>query len=191
MPPGTFDPYAPPQHLGDGVSAGPLDARIEGGYLVLNKLGHIPDVCLKCAAQQGIVRREQTFSYTPPWVFAILIVCNIGGLIAMVMTMKRAKLKLPLCSTCNARWKSARTAVILTVLLLVSPLLLLFLPIDASNVGALALSTFAIAFVVLFVVLTVYVRPRVLQARKIDETTIKLGGVDPKAALFVASSARS
>jgi len=186
MPERPFDPYAPPQHLADPAFAGRLDARIEGGYLVLNKNAEIPEVCLKCAAREGIVRRAQTFTYTPPWVFAILILCNLGGLIAMLMTMKRAKLKLPLCVGCNGRWRAAQIAVGLSVALLLSPLLVFFVAIDAPEAGSLMLLLFGLGFLVLIVVSTTYARPRLLRARSIDETTIKLAGVEPNAALLIA-----
>jgi hypothetical protein len=186
----TFDPYAPPQHLGEfplGDKLGDqLGARIEGGYLVFNKNAALPDICLKCGARDGIVRRTQTFTYTPPWVFALLVFCNIGGLFAMLVTMKKAKLNLPLCAMCNRRWRAARFAVGLSVALLVSPLIVFFAAIDSPNAGPLMLLLLGIGLLSFIVVTATFVRPRMLRARSIDDTTIRLSGVDPNAALAIA-----
>src|SRR5262249_9752221 len=101
--------------------------------------------------------------------------------------MKKAKLQLPLCATCNGRWKSARIAAGVSGLLLLTPLLVV--AIDAKDAGWLTVVLFAAAFVGLIVVMTVYVRPRLVQAKKIDDLTIPLGGVDPNAALYIARAA--
>jgi hypothetical protein len=167
---------------------GALEARVEGGYLAFNKNAELPDICVKCGARQGIVRRSQPFSYTLPWVFALLVFCNIGGLIAMLVTMKRVKVNLPLCTTCNARWRNAHRAVLAASLLLIAPLALFFLPVDSRDVGALVMWLMGLGVIVFIAVTAGFARSRLLRARSIDDTTIKLSGVDPGAAIAIAHS---
>jgi hypothetical protein len=185
----TFNPYAPPQYVGeDGTGGGRLDARIESGHLAFNIDGHIPDVCLKCGTRAGIVRRKHTFMYTPPWVILLVLLCTLGGVVAMLLTRKTAKLNLPLCAHCNGRWRAAQIGVGIALATMFAPFLLFFVADENPNVAPIMLGGFVLGLLGLIVMLATFARRRLLQVRKIDKVRITLRGVDPGAAMFIAGA---
>jgi hypothetical protein len=188
----ALNPYAPPLHTAEPVAGRLGRAHFDGKLLTFDKDGSLPDVCLKCGAMPPIVRRKQMFSYAPPWVLISFLVCTLGGIIAMAIYTKRATLQLPLCPSCNQRWRSAKTAIIVSLLALVAtPLLAFAEPVhNMPGGGTIILTVFVLTFIAFIAIAVAYARPRMLQAKKIDKIAITLGGVDPRAAEAVVASAR-
>jgi hypothetical protein len=185
----ALNPYAPPQHVDEPVGGGLLRASFDGKLLTFNKTAMLPNVCLKCGAMPSTVRRKQAFAYAPPWVFLSFLLCSLAGAVAVVMVTKRATVQVPLCSSCDQRWRAAKWATGLALVALVSPLLLAFLEASTPNIAAIVGGLFLLAIIGLLVVMFAYVRPRTLQPKKIDKVVITLAGVDAGAARMVVAGA--
>jgi hypothetical protein len=165
------NPYAPPGGY-PGQNHPHHSARLEGDVLVVAKDSYLPDVCLKCAARDGIVRRQAKFQWTPVWARLSIIFCTIGGLIVMLLTTKKGGLSVPLCQPCNARWGQAVTALIVSVVFLVAGLLT-FRFFDEPAIGGIV---FVVVLGGFIGVMLGFVRPRMLQVDKIDDQFIYLKG---------------
>ena len=107
------NPYAPPtpgiapnpygQHYGQGA---PFQAWPDGPDLAVQKDAPLPGVCMKCGSHDAPNRRNQQFVWTPPWVFIFFLISPIIGAIIAVIVQKKGRLLLPLCMSCNSRWKA-------------------------------------------------------------------------------------
>ena len=180
------NPYAPPtdESLQAGTKnpkRGRYTARFDGDKrdaLVLSGKGPLPAVCMKCGTHHEIVRRMAKFQWTPVWA-RFLVFCLIGAILMMVTT-KRATLEVPLCVRCNARWGTARNVGIAGVVALLGAFAVMRFGEDAlRTLGLVLLAVVIVAFVA---VSLLYVKPRMLQAKRIDDTAITLKGVAPSAA---------
>ena len=187
-----MNPYAPPGDPGavpePGEPAtkkkkrGAYHAHLDGDVLVVGRDTAFPSVCIKCGSHHGIERRVTKFQWTPIWARVSVVLCALGGLIAMAITTKRAELRLPLCPACNKRWSAARNALIGGVVALVLSIALLRLGDDPRSF----LPLIAVVIVAFIVVAIAYARPRMLQARKIDERFIELKNCHQGAAQEIA-----
>lgn len=173
------NPYAAPSaHGGPHVHGGGTgQVSVRGDVLVVAKESALPGVCFKCGTQENIVRRDAKFSWTPTWARLSVILCTIGGLIAILVTTKKARLALPLCAPCNARWSSAIAALIGGVVALVAGIFS-FRLFDEPAIGAVF---FFVCFGAFLGLMLGFVRPRILQVHKIDDHVIELKGVHPVA----------
>jgi hypothetical protein len=189
----ALNPYAPPQHVAEELPGKLRQATFDGKLLTFDKAGMLPDICLKCGAPEPVVRRKHAFSYTPPWVYLMFPLCWLGALVTMAIIAKRATLMLPLCPSCNTRWRSAKIALLVSGLALLSPLFVgVFAPVRQSDdAGAIILVVFLLTLTVFIAVALGYARPRTVQAKKIDDVSITLGGVHPRAAEVVVTAART
>jgi hypothetical protein len=179
-----MNPYAAPGDPSDpGHKRGDYHARLDGDVLIVGRDARLPSVCIKCASHQDIVHRPSKFQWTPPWA-RFLVFCGIGVLI-MLVTTKRAELAMPLCPACNARWSAARHALIGGSVILVLSLLALRLGDDP---GAM-LPLVGVVLVAFVIVALVYVKPRMLQVRKIDDQVVELKGCHTGAAREIAEGA--
>lgn len=177
------NPYAPPSDESSPAGkekpkGGRYTARLAaGGALVLSGNGQLPAVCMKCGTHDGIVRRMKTFRWTPVWV-RYLIFCAIGAIL-MFVTAKLATLEVPLCASCDRRWEVARKVSAGGVVAVVAAFLFLRYGEEEHTIGVVVLSVVAAAFLA---VSFLYVKPRMLQVKRIDDTSITLKGVAPSAA---------
>jgi hypothetical protein len=150
---------------------------MQGDVLVLQKHATaLPAVCMKCGTTHDIQRRKAKFQWTPMWARMMIVLCTIGGAIAMLVTTKKAQLDIPLCAPCNARWGQAVAAIIGGVVALVLAIV---------GIGQLHEAGAVVFFVVLaaFIgLMLAFVKPRMLQVQKIDDQNVELKGVHPEAA---------
>jgi hypothetical protein len=204
-----------PQAPGSTVETRP-PLPLQEESIELSRRAELPDVCMKCGTREGIVRRLRTFRYKPPWVLASLIFCCLLPIpvfapviiFATLMTTTKAKLNVPLCSTCTGRWLAARIAVVLSLVgvfclmatcaivvgnaFVRSHMHLSLIPGSSptrppsANMVELMLLLIGISFVAFIIVMATYVRDRTLRAEKIDDATIRIGGVHPNAALCIS-----
>jgi hypothetical protein len=74
-----------------------LDSDDRSGY-------DLPDLCMKCGAPAA-VRKQKTFSWFPPWVWILLLVCGLVpfAIVAMILT-KRRTISVPLCEQHKNHW---------------------------------------------------------------------------------------
>ncbi|WP_394828046.1 hypothetical protein [Pendulispora albinea] len=164
-------PYAAPQPPGSYT-------RREGDALVHTLGANLPAVCMKCGRPDGLVPRNHTFQYTPPWTVLFFVLCNLVGIIAMLIMRKQAKMVLPLCQPCNERWRKAMIALWAALGVMFVPFVLGLVLASASETAAgVLLSLAGIGFVALMVVSFALVRPALLRTKKIDATHIWILGV--------------
>lgn len=167
------NPYAPPvQRRGPLHGAAGIPLQREGDVLVVPFGATIPDVCLRCGAVDDLVKRRASFQWTPAWARVLLVLCALPGLVAFLVTTKRAALDVPLCAPCDARWTTARNAIVGAVVLLVGGVL---------GVKILEDATIALVGLVALVGAALFARTRMLGARRIDDTRILLERVAPAA----------
>jgi hypothetical protein len=184
-----MNPYAPPGDPADTAEPGTkkkkkrgdYHAHLDGDVLVVGRDTAFPSVCIKCGSHQEIERRTTKFQWTPMWA-RMSVLCAIVGLIAMLLTTKRAELQLPLCPRCNKRWTAARNALIAGVIALVGSIVALRLGDDPQSL----LPLIGVAIVAFIVVAIAFVKPRMLQVRKIDDQVVELKGCHPGAAQEIA-----
>ncbi|MDB4938280.1 MAG: hypothetical protein JWP87_5252 [Labilithrix sp.] len=183
-PPDPSNPYAAPAPATDDgprkkKKKGRYSARLDGDALVVANAKHaplFPEVCMKCGAHEGILRRKVQFRWRPVWA-RFLVFCIIG-LVILVVTTRRANLEIPLCASCNERWSAARNAGIAGIVVLVAALI----AVRSTGAGRAELGGL-FALVAAFVALAyVFIRPRVLPVKRIDDAEISLRGVHPRAA---------
>lgn len=161
-------------------------ARLAGSRtLALSGGGDLPLVCMKCGAHEGVARRPSSFSWSPLWVW-MLMFCAIG-LIARLLLSKTADVAVPLCAPCNARWTAARNVRIATLALLGGAFVFMIRPSDDPRV--LPLSIFAGAVTLYVVVALLFVRPRTLRAKRIDDEEVLLSAVHEEAAREIVAAA--
>lgn len=192
------------------VSAPPAPARPaaivreEGELLLVSHGVRLGDVCLKCAAREGIVRRFEVMRYRPFWPAVGLAgsLCVCGYLASLMLTAllpfdfwklviglvcfaifwrgwRHGALDLPLCQACNARWRGGERARLLAALAIV-PVLVVSAAFEGHSVRlAYGLLTLWIAGVVAVHMGTW--RNRTVGAKAIDDELIFLRGVHPDA----------
>jgi hypothetical protein len=180
-----------PGELPAVIPAQTFVATRSGSDLAVEKNAPLPDVCVKCAAREGITRKRRLFTYYPPWILATLFVPRAGVLVLLVLYIvlrKIGHLQVPLCGRCRRRWNGATAAWALSLVGLFALLAtgIGLLAREHWLGGALALAAglgapFAAHFGLL--------RPRTIRARKVDQRFITLRGIHPAAidAILLAS----
>jgi hypothetical protein len=153
----------------------------------------LPMCCVKCGARQPLVPRDVTFVWTPPWIWAFL---PLGVLIPVVLSAvltRRARLRLPLCESCNRRWSTGVLIGVATALGLVGGLVggIALMVNDLVPAGLALLCTGVLAP---FLIGPLVTRPRFLRAKRIDERGwITIAGMhaDARTALLEHETART
>lgn len=79
----------------------PFTLRVERDLATFPVDVTLPNICLKCGARDGIVRRRKRYTYTPVQTVALRAVVPVAGLGAK--RPEKAVLELPLCAACDAR----------------------------------------------------------------------------------------
>ncbi|MDB4942260.1 MAG: hypothetical protein JWP97_1794 [Labilithrix sp.] len=130
--PGVDDPGAEIEGAGTRrkrrKKRGGYYARIEKDLLVVSLDAELPGVCMKCGSHHELVRRHARFSWTPTWARLSVLLCALPGLVAIALTSHRAELAVPLCKTCDGRWRSARISLVVSVSVFVAVLVGIRLP---------------------------------------------------------------
>lgn len=185
------NPYAPPQAMGGAyapAAAGPFVAWMEGANLVVQKEAPLPDACMKCGASSIVERRNQRFVFTPPWVIVIFLVSPIIGAVVALIVQKKGRLHLPLCAEHARRWKQGILFMWLGVGWLIVAMILGAIALG-NELPEAGVPLFISSFVGI-IVAAVMNKDRFLRAKKIDEQTISLSGVDPNAAQAILAVAQ-
>lgn len=186
------NPYAPPDSEavpGDAETTGDgrYHAEQVGDDLAIDKAATFPKVCLKCGSRDVTSFQDHLFQYNPPYVFFLIILCTLPGLIAMMVLRKTAKMVVPLCSSCDERWRSAKSMAMVAVFVLIGCLVLPMLAIDDPTVKLVAF----VAGIGLFIgILLTKVNPAMLRARKIDDSRVTIIGIHPDAARRILERSR-
>jgi hypothetical protein len=177
------NPYAAPTAPAHAGGVRSYFATMQGEVLVLQKHATaLPAVCMKCGTTHDIQRRSAKFQWTPMWARMMVVLCTIGGAIAMLVTTKKAQLDIPLCAPCNAKWGQAIAATVVGIVALV---LSLFGIGQLHEVGAVV---FFVALAGFIGLMLGFVKPRMLQVHKIDDQNVELKGVHPEAARAIVGA---
>lgn len=179
-----MNPYAPPSDdapLEDKKRRKRKRARYTARFakeaLVVSRDAELPAVCMKCGAHDGIVRRNVKLQWTPAWA-RFLVFCVVGAILVLVTT-KRTTLDVPLCARCNARWSAARNAAIGSAIAFIASFVVFRFGDERRELGLALFFAALTGFVALSIA---YVRPRMLQVKRIDDAEITFKGVAPSAA---------
>jgi hypothetical protein len=182
------NPYAPPQSEGGPLQAVPPGyyvappPQVHGTLVTIGKMYAFPALCVKCAAPGPLVGRAQAFAWFPSWTYAFFLLGPLPVIIAQAIVTKRATLNLPVCPSCNSRWRTAR---LLRTLAIVGPvvgglgLAMIGAATDSLNlmwVGFLLIFPGILAVIPVDLLL---VRPRTLRPKFIDDHVVTLEGVAP------------
>jgi hypothetical protein len=142
-----------------------------------------PALCVKCAAREPLYGRMQAFAWFPAWAYLFLFLGLLPALIAQALMTKRATLNLPVCPSCNSRWRTARLVRTLTI---VGPVVGgLGLAMTGAATDSMVLLWFGLFLVfpgilAIIPVDLLLVRPRTLRAKFIDDHVVTLDGVAPQ-----------
>jgi len=108
------NPYAPPSvpaapALPPHAPAYPTSFRAEGPDAFIAIGAHLPDVCLKCNAEQGLLRRNLPLENHPFWLYGLI---GLGGLPYFLFRsgIARGWASLCLCGRCMGRYQNAHLA---------------------------------------------------------------------------------
>jgi hypothetical protein len=129
--------------------------REEGELLLVSPGARLADVCVKCGAREGIVRRLEVMRYRPLWpaVGLALSLCVCWYVASLILTAllpfdfwktlvglvcfaifwrgwRHAALSLPLCKACDARWRDVVRARFLVSIAILPVLVLSAIAID-------------------------------------------------------------
>jgi hypothetical protein len=153
---GPMHHYAQPQPL----------ARIEGDALVVPNGAALPPVCVKCGARHGLGHRSTRFKFVPTW-------ARFFGPLVQLIARKTSYFELPICNTCNSRWRKWNAFVWLSW---VPTVLLLGVTAGVSAVDTEGTATGAVGALALVVLPVVWIVAMVLRrgarvgVRRIDAT---------------------
>lgn len=196
-----YNPYAPPQP-GYGHMPMPMPMPYGGGMgiypsgdaLIVPKGAMLPQLCVKCARREGLMVRNESFSWAPPWLFVFFMFGAIGAIIGAVVyasTRKTGSLALPMCPACNTTWDKGRRNIILMAVGI--PILTIALSIVAG-----AVDEDLIGFPILLGMLGWLIAPlvyhfavhrkRSVWSKRVDDTSIHVVGFHPEAAHAACSS---
>ncbi len=193
-----FNPYAPPQQPSAPAAyshayGAPAAFQIAGPNLVAMSGAPLPDVCLKCGAQGGVVRKNRRFQWVPQWAYVVLVLSLLIGAIVIMIVQKRGTLDVPLCPSCKSRWDVATLAMTGAVLGILVVLLAVGVVAASGVLGdygpIFALLLFGAWLVGVVVVSRVFVRARTVWAKRIENGWITVAGVHPNALAALASFA--
>ena len=133
-----------------------------------------PRVCLKCGSREGREPKVHEFHWKPLWV---MVVQPFGGAILAsllgIAVRRHAKLRISLCDACERRARFARVGAGLGMLVLLSGMVI---PYVLQNVTALAVML-PLGLVGTFLILELYVHPRIVRALRIEEGMVTLDHV--------------
>jgi hypothetical protein len=144
-------------------------------------------LCIKCGSAAIAVAREEHFRWYPSWTYWLAPLPVPMAFVQAWLT-RHARLVLPLCARCGARWSAATTGRALggTVPLACGLALVALGVARASGpivAAGAALVLLALAALVLVHVLVVV--PRTLRAAHIDARTVTLRGVARPVLAFI------
>ncbi len=187
----TDNPYAPPENDEapadlEGAGGGGFHAEQVGDDLAIDKTATFPKVCLKCGSKDVTSFQDHLFQYNPPYVFILIFLCWLPGLIAMMILRKTAKMVIPLCSTCDAGWRSAKVTMVVAIVALIGCLVVSYLLQDPL----LMVLGFVVGFAIFLGLVLLKVNPAMLRARKIDDSRVTIIGIHPDAARVILKRSR-
>jgi len=100
-----INPYAPPAETSHPLpETSEVAFYCDGDFLVVRDGAELPPVCLRTnePASEGSWRKKVTITWTPPWVFVLILVNILVLIIVALVTQKKAKITYSLCRQARA-----------------------------------------------------------------------------------------
>jgi hypothetical protein len=144
----------------------------------------LPEVCMQCGAP-ATLHKSKTFSWFPPWVWVLLVVCNIliFAIVAMIMT-KRRTVRVPLCEEHKNHWLWRQLLVVGSLLGLLAVGGVSMIALDNEGGGndpfGGILCIGSLILLVAWVILAVIVQSTSIRAKEVTDQGIVLSGVSPE-----------
>lgn len=175
---GAPNPYAPPKH----------DQEPPRGEatLFVRRDERLPEICVKCARTGDLMHRAHTFVTQPQRKNAVMLGALFGALggaiagAAAARTQRTAKLDLPICGACNARWDNGRWLVFGGLLLTAVAVLFTFV-VGQAALSAVARLGILFAGLGAIIAASVLAKKGQLSALHIDDEGVVILGVSPDA----------
>lgn len=147
----------------------------------------LPMVCAKCG-QRAAVHVPRTFTWYPPWVWALLAPGVVPGLILMFLKVQRATVPVPFCDRHVRHWATPTTIGFVGIpLCLAAAVLSATLPLTLED-RSVALNVSMMTLFVFTVVVGLW-HGKLIRPERITADAIVLGNVSPAFAV-VATVAR-
>jgi len=152
-----LNPYAPPTIL---AGATRLDESLryfsDGKFLVVRDGAELPELCMLTnqPAGPGAWRKKVQIAWTPPWVFALILVNIIVVLVVMLLTQKKAKITYSLSAAGRGRIVRRRIIGLLLLAAAVGAVAFCILQADVPDwasvtIGLLGVVSFIASLIVL------------------------------------------
>jgi hypothetical protein len=156
---------------------------VEGSLVTMHKQAQWPPMCVKCATQSGLVGRNQSYAWFPPWTYLLIFGGLLPAAIVQMILTKRATLILPICGPCSSRWTMARVVYVLSIVLPIVLGIIVAMAGAANGSSGLMVVGVALMFpgLLVFPLLAHFllIRPRTVRPVFIDDWVVKLAGVHP------------
>jgi hypothetical protein len=116
----------------------------------------------------------------------MVVLCTMPGVILMLIVRKTAKMLIPLCGECDARWRAAKAWTIAAIVILLAAIAF---PYVLREPGLLLIG-FLLGLGAFLGILLGVVNPALLRARRIDAEKITIVGVHERAARYIVKQAK-
>jgi hypothetical protein len=141
----------------------------------------LPQVCVVCGAPAD-VRRERSFSWFPGWIWLIVLLSWLIGLILMVVLTKSIRVRLPACDEHEGYWRRRRTFTTVGTVLVLGLCALLFAAFVSEGPPrnddlALPLCGGGALVFFIWIVAVAIIHGRGIRATEITDRSISLAGV--------------
>jgi len=183
------NPYAPPLSESAPLPAAPPGyyvappPRVNGRFVTVGKMYAFPALCVRFASPGPLYGRAQAFAWFPSWTYLFFLLGLLPVFIVQAIVTKRATLNLPVCASCNSRWRTARLLRTLAILVPIVGGLGLAMTGAATDTLVLMEVGFLLVFPGILAVIPIdllLVRPRTLRATFMDDHVVTLDGVAPR-----------
>lgn len=176
--------YGPPMGF---VQPMATSARAIGNQLEVPRGAHLPPICAKCGTPHGVAGHMMQFVYVPPVAYVGLVAGVLVGAILIQAMQKKATVVVPLCPGCHQKWKGAKLAKGLAILVPFIVLVLSFalgvalLPGDLGG-GILGFGFFLFLVGIIAAPILVHylkIKPLTLVPQSADDFKMTLLGASP------------
>jgi hypothetical protein len=166
----------------------PFRMRVDGAKCVFPRDVIFPDVCLKCAATQPLVRRRKSYKAQEGGVAVLIASAFFAAPMRLVGTPRKPVvtlvLDLPLCIACNARHRTAYAIMFVGWGILAACFVVAFFakPFGFAALAGVAAVVWFAGLPIVGIVHLAYASRRLVPGLvRIDETTITLARLGPAA----------
>lgn len=162
------------------IDANTSPCEIERNTLLVDKKAILPKICVKTGQTQGLVEVKRDLTYTPPWVYILLLVNLIVCIIVALITQKKGKITYYVHYTI---WEQRKRNILITWAIMLVSIAAIFAPIFLEHrirseiAGMLVIAGFVGILVAIFYGVFA---TRIVYPNKIDKENMWLKGIEPR-----------